>query len=314
METIKVSTVDDLLAELRPNGKRWQKSSFIGDKRPLYIFRGQRDSSWNLTPGIFREVAHLKNPLLETLLEVPKTKYSEEPLKTRYVEFKRIQKFLYLADREGILPPTFELPNAEGERPNWWSYTDMKIPIKALYCYALGQHYGVKTRLLDWSYSSLSALYFAASDCWRNQNINGTDNKMYFAVWALASCGTKNVKILAPNFSSNLNLRSQKGLFTYNPFADKNFNDGAWKSHNALIIEDENEENGTIGGNRKVLYKIEAPASIAKDVLVALRYEGIDGVSLMPSLESIANTVDELSELHNYEIQKRNITGNIVSI
>lgn len=299
METIRVSTVDELLAQLRPSGKRWLNSSFIGNSRPLYIFRGQRDSTWKLTPGLFREDSSSKRSTSKSS--------NREPHNTRYNEFQKIQNFLYLADREGILPPTFKLPNAEGDTPNWWSEPKIKIPTDALYAYALGQHYGIKTRLLDWSYSSLSALYFAASSCWRHQKIHGTDKQTYFAVWALASCGTKNVKILAPKFSTNLNLRSQKGLFTYDPSADENYADGAWKPHDAIIIEDEIEENGTIGSNREVLYKIEAPGNIAKDVLVALRYEGIDEVSLMPSLENIANSVDELIELHRYEMYKRGI-------
>jgi len=96
--------------------------SRLGDLAPA-IYRGQ-GSDWPLLPGVIRSslvAAHVRNPHLEKNL----------------LERFRLRAASYL--------PSLEDTSAVG----WWR------------CMALAQHHGLPTRLLDWTYSPLTALFFA---------------------------------------------------------------------------------------------------------------------------------------------------------
>lgn len=250
------------------------------------------DAEWDLVPSRFRP-----NNLLEK-----SAAFHEEPLQTRYSEYSNIKRFVQLCDREGLMPSGFTLrANSESES-SWWHDVEKMIPYEVLNVYALAQHHGIQTRLLDWSTTPLSAAYFASKDNWRNSIDPETYKPEYFAVWAFPHHGSRQVKILKPRFTDNLYLRSQKGCFSYDPNADKNYKrNGFWTPHNHLIVEDEEVSDGTIGTGSELLIKFIAPSSISEEMLILLRYEGIDQASLMPSLDSIASYTKDDLLLHKRE-------------
>jgi hypothetical protein len=76
---------------------------------------------------------------------------------------------------------------------------------------ALGQHFGLPTRLLDWSRRSYVAAYFAASSALERKN----DGKL--AVWGFNTENKyklKNVQIISVPGGNNANVAAQSGLFT----------------------------------------------------------------------------------------------------
>ena len=79
---------------------------------------------------------------------------------------------------------------------------------------ALAQHYGLPTRLLDWTRRSHAAAYFAASGALRS---NGHKSDR-LAVWALdpenIQLDLRNVRMIAIPGSDNANIAAQSGLFT----------------------------------------------------------------------------------------------------
>lgn len=134
---------------------------------------------------------------------------------------------------------------------------------------ALGQHYGLPTRLLDWTESPYIASFFAFNDA----IINGKVGE-YVAVWALNTT-TENiwnedsgVQIVNVPSIGNIRLRNQYGKFTLlkTPFNCL---------ENYVVHFDENS---------KPLLKFLIHSSAAKDAIADLDAMGINNTRIYPEL------------------------------
>lgn len=209
-----------------------------------YIWRGQRNTDWVLNSTFDRLV-----------------KGKNEKKKIQILE-KHLLNFKYaVRGRRGGSPPKLENDN------EWW---------------ALGQHQGLATPLLDWTHSPFVALYFS----FHKSDSPQTKNRVVYAINP-AALEKKSNEILKTSKSSK-NSRPQICEFI-RPLLDDNprlVNQGGLfsRSPTGLSIEEWMIENYEKEYNGGVLLKIIIPGKGRYDCLRTLNRMNINHSSLFPDL------------------------------
>jgi hypothetical protein len=228
--------------------------------RQKYIWRGQRRSNWSLSSSLDRLFQSLE--LLSgatTLLE----KRSDEHLQS----FKRASR-----GRRGLNPAN--LP----DKNDWW---------------ALGQHFGLATPLLDWTRSPFAAAYFAfeerSSDATEHRVVYGLDQNAVLQKNDELLNGPSQeqgrppvLEFIDPMLDENQRLLSQDGLFTRAPIGTP------IEQWVARAFE---------GSSSGVLLRIEIPDADRLICLRALNRMNISHLSLFPDLSGASRSTNLKLEL-----------------
>ena len=122
-------------------------------KYPKYLFRGQSQLDWELKTSLER--------FLELFHQNDKDKYDENA--RRGLENYLLEEFQRRYHHYSAKEPEIDKSPIE-----WW---------------ALMQHYGVPTRLLDWTYSFYAALFFALEDL--DNDVDKRNVEKEAAVWVI---------------------------------------------------------------------------------------------------------------------------------
>lgn len=222
-----------------------------------FIWRGQRRADWKLSSSLDR--------LFERL------NYAGVPGKTlEQRSQEHLDDFKYAArGRRGISP----LPLLENE---WW---------------ALGQHFGLATPLLDWSRSPFAAAYFAFEG-----HEPGTDHRMVYGLdvdavavrnkVALEEESTEGrpsvLELVDPLSDDNLRLVSQGALFTRAPIG---------------TAVEEWIQAAFAGSEMPVLLRMELPDVDRSECLRALERMNINHLSLFPDLTGASRATNLKTEI-----------------
>lgn len=242
-----------------------------------YVFRGQMDAEWPLLPTLARLVGRASVRNSPSLRE------------------EHLQRFYRSTmGRRGAL--SLSKPNRPSRQNLWW---------------ALGQHYGLATPLLDWTYSPFVAAFFAFSS---DVPLDG-DQVAYRVVWALdrarvelrsdairrkykIDCPESKVRppiieFIDPDMDSNARLISQRGLFSRSPIGIQAPNDIAKWVPKYFANKSE-----------PVLVKIQIPnhAPTRDDFLRDLNRMNINPLTLFPDLEGSSMYANLALEIDGYDV------------
>jgi hypothetical protein len=224
--------------------------------------RGQSDESWDLMPSIGRT----NKVWLGLWLRRPATgkKARTEIARMKKIEYHLMHRFRRQA--HAFLK----------REPNQWETITM------------AQHYGLPTRLLDWTSNPLVALYFA---CQSHENTDGAvfsfrpskrssyhlnvyDDKSPSHIYEPTPLAVKGVRIIYPMMSSQ-RLVAQSGAFTLqDPWTPLNEQAGTMFPASAVEITD--------------LYKWLIPQKHKVRIVSQLHRAGINHKSLFPDLSGVA--------------------------
>jgi hypothetical protein len=202
-------------------------------RRGVYLFRGAGAADWRLSTAFDRRFAHL-------------------PLERRMA----LWDSLIEQWRAGCLRAGLPASLVDDDAQLW----------------ALGQHHGLPTRLLDWTTSPYVAAHFA----FRQHLLNRAAVRDNVAVWVLHLAdpvwsGAHGVEVVTVETVANMRLRNQNGRFTL--------------CRAAVGCLEEFAERFAVG---TVLTKCVLPAEQARMALADLDAMGIDDHTLFPDLTGLA--------------------------
>jgi hypothetical protein len=241
--------------------KSWDEfTAFVNSnlKYRQYIWRGQLDSSWLLEPTLDR--------ILRKIDKIGENKIINDHLK----RFK-----FAIRGRRGTNPPHLESDN------EWW---------------ALGQHNGLSTPLLDWSKSPFVAAFFAF-----NSSINSsTGNHAVYGISQTTFEWMSNkirkdhksdsrapiIEFIEPLSDENARLVNQGGLFTRSPAG--------------VDIESWMRTNFKKDDDKIRMWKLLFPETERNVILQSLNRMNINYASLFPDIYGASKFVNMDLEIENY--------------
>ncbi|MEX5545243.1 FRG domain-containing protein [Pseudomonas pergaminensis] len=207
-------TAEELLNALAP----WSSTIKMDD----FIFRGHSDQDYLLLPTSIRKdsIESIWN-YSRAYVEIVGSS-NDNDFSLAFVEYQLIRDFYREADLRGLEVPTSERlrrrlhQKIDFQTMSGWVDGEKWLPNDMLDVAALAQHYGVHTRLLDWTYDPFVAAYFASKPTGRAPRD--------LCIWGLnaKTIGTLDsaiddfpLRLVTPHYSGNPNLAAQSGLFTH---------------------------------------------------------------------------------------------------
>lgn len=305
-DEVPCETADDLLKELSPTyGRLWEGNRLAHFTGRDWMFRGVRSASWGLCPSAFRG-----DPFPRFFLGVPEDPSDNSgpvpedvtAIEQRNKEDVVVTTFCSEADRLGFHIPgdSAELRDTRFAIPE---YNPHEFPPRnKLYMYALAQHYGIPTRLLDWTMKPLVAGYFAVEYIAKVQAklVGGELSDEPCAVWAADRGQLQKIlgdKLLDPCIvlvtapqATNPNLHAQGGLFTIvqpltgDPQPLPNLDD--------VLIENAHKLS-EFSNLFPLLVKFTLPAREARSALRLLEAEGVHAGTVFPGLAGVVQKMRE---------------------
>lgn len=283
MATVEIEDFEDVEALLQ----RLQSHHGWQPRPRAWVFRGHRCASWRLVPSISR------SDLRVAAGEHPETG-DEEGL--RLAEWALLRHFYRYSDAQGLPLPgeSVELRELIGQaRPPDDVLAGRWPPALMRDLAALAQHYGVPTRLLDWTRKPLVAAYFAVDGAAEGPDCaSDGDDHGKLAIWACRRDLDPRLYAAGLRFETAPraqigNLHAQSGLFTiYSPPPDS--------GRSSLEPLDE-LVTSILGPDRAepVLIELRLPRALAPELLWCLSANFVHGATVYSGYDAAWRAIRE---------------------
>ena len=164
---------------------------------------------------------------------------------------------------------------------------------------AVAQHYGIPTRMLDWTFDVNVALYFAV----KGLPDKGSEeyHPEFVSLWILykskASIICEDIRFVMPGYSDNPNIGAQSGLFSVVEGGDPG------KDLKTLIVEAYDnaspEKRSWVGDNGvPILKKCDIPYETALRIKKGFEDRGISYDYIFPGFSGVAESMKIQSGIH----------------
>lgn len=255
-----------------------------------FIFRGQCDSSWELIPTLTRHLAVVNKRFIKLSKAMAVFKGGGD-IGEDLIEEDRYSVFsdLFVTDKE--IEAHLErfkksIQGMHDDRPEFFkSFINIKNEV-----WALGQHYGLGTPLLDWTTSPLIAAFFAFEP--KKDPDSSQGERVVYAIDKTKldklKVGESKVELFEPSYNGNKRLAAQSGLFTYVP-------------NGVCLNELVKRCYKDVDGNEYVLIKLIIPGDDRDGFLRLLNSkENINNSSLYPDLIGVSRHCNLHFEIDDY--------------
>ena len=286
-------TASEFLNMLSPRHHFWQPTP------SAWIFRGQA-GDWPLEAKAYRSKGA---SFAEYGVACHVATGESGPRQSAYdTAFQQLmERFRAALDANGLVIPG--PPPAMFEHGPMATAPGLRRSPSAIPSFALAQHFGLPTPLLDWSRRGYVAAYFSLP------TTLSSNGRLY--VWALRQdvlptrvefhemgkdAGAAFMSIETAPRASNPNLHAQAGVFTFiEGTAAHDFTINRYVEQVAarLFTEDNSEQEHTF------LVRLTLPASEAPKLRRLLAEEGVDGASMFPGYDGVVRAMKERTHWDN---------------
>lgn len=310
VEVVELTSAEELLSELSPaTGKHlWRRQrDHILSIDLDWIFRGQANGddgvAWSLQPSALRTNAFL--PLVRSMVQLHPLHNAAQQ---RAAELEQILRFASLVDRHGYIVPddNFELRDRRARKP--WKDSLVFPPPSLTGMFALGQHYGIPTRLLDWTTKPLVAAYFATQPVARRRTPGRAPppgETPYFSLFAMNEAVVTATEGMDPEVhvvtvptATNPNLHAQGGIFSLVQPTGVDAHplpcvDDVLRQHEATIAQKIWPVGYTFEKHFPLLVEFRVPTREARTALMLLEKSGVSAATIYPGLLGVADALKE---------------------
>ncbi len=293
-------TASTFLEYLNVAHPRWQRSQFSSQHRYFdrefssdWVFRGHEDSTWKLLPSFWRSDSTKVTAIVRAFQK------SFAPPQVLTALTWHVQIYLALLDTFNLVAEQ----NGLMKRVNLRSGTANNLHAEHLdELEAIAQHYGLPTRLIDWSYDSFVAAFFSS------RKLAESETPTSCCVWCLDTSlagrielnNLPQITIVKAALNTADRIQAQRGLFTrlgsFDEWMQAYFDSAnevkAWPDLETILsspntsVARNDGESSTPFLRKVMLSRTETP-----ELMRQLHFRGVSCSSLFPGLEGVAEEV-----------------------